>query len=333
MEPKDVKGCAEIVAKHPVIGPRYGNQIGDLAKAWLRVVGCEAANTTVFQSGDGPRAPICCLGVSLFVSDEFLREIKTPPLRWVGPELARRILAGNSPVLSDNQSREANSRGGLNLLVWEGCIHPEFEASGEVPSHMMTAFIEVHSGFLLKEIINVQVENVDRLQWTLQSGGLLWNPVEGCYQKSSKKDPKEIVRGPHIIGVTREIEIDRRASWDPSWVGSLFDYRPPQCGFNRSEQRMLLIALDGATDPEVAKQLNISLTVLKKRWLSVYHRMDDRLPRLNSRNPEPEVETLKRGKEKKRHLLAYLRQHPEELRPFSNKLLKQAGLGKTETLK
>jgi len=61
--------------------------------------------------------------------------------------------------------------------------------------------------------------------------------------------------------------------------------------------------------------------------------MDDRLPRLNSRNPEPEVETLKRGKEKKRHLLAYLRQHPEELRPFSNKLLKQAGLGKTETLK
>ncbi len=46
--------------------------------------------------------------------------MKTPPPQfWVGPELARRLLKGESPVLSDEQLREDNSHGGLNLVVLE----------------------------------------------------------------------------------------------------------------------------------------------------------------------------------------------------------------------
>jgi hypothetical protein len=326
MEPKDVKECAEIVAKHPVIAPRYGSRIGDLSKAWLRLFGCEAARGTVFQAGDGTRAPICCIGVSVFVSDEFVREIKTPPLRWVGPELAKRILGGNSPVLSDSGCREANSRGGLNLLVWEGCIHPEFETNSELIAHIMPAFIEVHSGFLLKEVINVQVESSARFRWTLQTGGLLWNPVASRYEKSSKKDPEEIIRKPHLMGAAREIELDQRDSWNASWVGALFHYEPPRCSFRRSEQRMLLMALQGGMDRELARELNISVPTIKKRWLSVYRRMDDNLGRLNANHFQPtDAKMIGRGKEKKRHLLAYLRKHLEELRPVSQKLLPPQG--------
>ena len=64
MEPKDVRECADIIAAHPVIGPRYGNRIGDLSKAWLRLIGCDAMRATVFQTVEGPRAPICFVGVS-----------------------------------------------------------------------------------------------------------------------------------------------------------------------------------------------------------------------------------------------------------------------------
>ena len=324
MEPKDVPECAQIVAAHPVIGPRYGSRIGDLSKAWMRLLGCEAANgATVFQADDGPRAPICCAGFSVFVSDDFVREIKAPPLRWIGPELAERILGGNSPVLSDSECRAANSRGGLNLLVWEGCIHPDFETNSELIGHIMPAFIQVHSGFLLKEVINVQVESAARFQWTLQTGGLLWNPEARRYEKSTKKDPEEIVRKPHLLGASREIELDRRGSWNASWVGALFYYQPPQCGFSRSEQRMLLFALNGRTDRELSRELSVSVPTVKKMWLSVYRRADDHLPELNPNHSQPDAETVRRGKEKKRHLLAYLRKHPEELRPVSQKLLSQ----------
>lgn len=321
MEPKDVRECADIIAAHPVIGPRYGSQIGDLHKAWLRLLACEAANTNVFQESDDPRAPICFVGISLFVSDDFVREMKTPPLRWIGPELMKRILTGNSPVLSDRQFREANSRGGLNLLVWEGCIRPEFETNIEIPRLVMSGFIEVHSGFLLKEAISVQTESVQRFLWTFQTGGLLWNPVSDAYEKSFSTDPSEIIKNPHILGTSREAELNNRESWSATWVGSLFDYHPPRCGFRPSEQRMLLMALGGGTDDELSEELGISIPTVKKMWLSVYRRVDQILPELIPGHAQPEVELTQRGKEKKRHLLNYLRKHPEELRPVVQKLL------------
>ncbi len=321
MEPKDVRECAEIVAAHPVIGPRYGTRIGDLPKAWLRLLACEAKVASVFHDGDGRRAPICGVGVSVFLRDDFVREMKTPPLRWIGPELMRRILEGDSPVLSDRQFRDANSRDGLNLLVWEGCFRPEFVTNIEVPRSIMSSFIEAHSGFLLNEIINVQDESVQRLRWTLQTGGLLWNPLSAEYQKSLDKAPEEVIKNPHITGTTRKAEFSQRESWSGTWVGSLFDYHPPRCGFRPSEQRMLLMALGGGTDDELSEELGVSIPTVKKMWLSIYRRVDQNLPELIPNHPQPDVEMTQRGKEKKRHLLIYLRKHPEELRPVSQKLL------------
>src|SRR3984893_14101800 len=318
MIPNDVRECAEIIATHPVIGPRYGDRIGDLCSAWLRLIRLETKRATIFQTS-GPRAPICFIGVSVFVSDDFVRELKAPPGFWIGPELLDRILHGDSPIHSDSQFREANSRGGLNLLVWEGCIRPGFETVNEIQRHIMSRFIEEHSGFLLKEVIGSQMESVERFRWTLQTGGLLWNPLAGRYVKSFKKDPKEIIRKPHVIGVTREIELARPDSWACSWVGALFDYHPPQCGFTRSEQRMLLMALDGGTDRELAQKLGVSIPTVKKMWSSVYRRVADHLPELNP-NHSPSDMTIRRGKEKKRGVVAYLREHLEELRSFSPRL-------------
>jgi hypothetical protein len=321
MEPRDVRECADIVAAHPVIGPRYGSQIGDLPKAWLRLLACEAKRTTVFYSAEQPRAPICFVGVSLFVNDDFMRELKAPPGFWMGPELAKRILSGNSPILSDKQFREANSRYGLNLIVWEGCIRSGFETNNEIQGHVMIAFIEEHSGFLLKELISSQIESTERLQWTIQTGAQVWNPAAGRYEKSFKQTPEEIVRKPHLVGVTRNMELERDEKWTTSWVGTLFDYHSPMCGFSPSEQRMLLMALGGGTDDELSEELDVSIPTVKKMWLSVYRRVDQNLPEVNPNHPQLEVDMTQRGKEKKRHLLIYLRKHPEELRPVSQKLL------------
>ena len=49
-------------------------------------------------------------------------------------------------------------------------------------------------------------------------------------------------------------------------IGSLFVYRPPQFGFSRAEQRLLLAALHGGTDRELSGDLGISLATVKKTW-------------------------------------------------------------------
>jgi hypothetical protein len=325
MQPRDVRECVAMIAAHPVIGPRYGSTINDLPAAWLRLLRCEAKTAAVFHAGEDPRAPSCFVGVSVFVNDDFLREIKAPPGFWFGPELARRIVRGKSPVLSDRQLREANSTGGLNLLVWEGCIRPEFADHAEIQRSIMGAFIDAHRGFLWKELIGSQMETVERLEWTLYTGGLLWNYRLGSYMESPNEDLKEIIKKPHVIGVTRETESKRLSSWSGSWVGILFDYRPPRLGFSPAEQRLLLSALSGesGTDEELAGPLGVSLSTVKKMWLSIYRRVADCMPELIPGSFGAQSGASERGKEKKRHLLAYLREHPEELRPVSRKLLRQ----------
>lgn len=88
-------------------------------------------------------------------------------------------------------------------------------------------------------------------------------------------------------------------------------------GFNRSEQRLLSCALPGATDEQLTEMLEVSLPAIKKMWISIYHRVENCLPELISDPLPGDTPASGRGKEKRRRLLAYLREHPEELRPIS----------------
>jgi len=99
-------------------------------------------------------------------------------------------------------------------------------------------------------------------------------------------------------------------------MGSLFLYQAPRCGFRPSEQRVLLAALRGGTDKELADDLGISLATVKKHWLSIYSRVSTHLPALLP-NRGATVEEGSRGREKKQHIIEYVREHPEELRPAS----------------
>ena len=209
MQPKDVPECVEIIAKHPVISARYGSVIADLPAAWLRLLYSEAGDAWVFQAEEGPRAPICMVGVGVIVNDDFVRDLKTPPHFWHGPELTKRILRGDSPVLSEKQLREANSRGGLNQLSGRAVRPRDFESDPELYRCAMDAFIHVHRGYLWKEVISAQAESAERLHWTMKTGGLLWDAAADRYVDSLNGDAEEIVRKPHVVGVRRKELLER----------------------------------------------------------------------------------------------------------------------------
>jgi hypothetical protein len=310
METKDVARCAEIVALHPTIGPRYGTAIKELGRAWLRLLGSEAMTTAVFEEVERGRAHLAGVGVGVFVRDEFLSELKTPPIAWVGPVLLERTLNGNSPVLTDKEVRAANSGAGLNELVWETLTAPSYSARTEIYHLMGSAYIEIHRGFRLKEMITSQAESSERLQWAMDAGGLYWDPKAARYIKSPRSGAKRLARSPHIVGITRELEFGRPGTW----VGSLFDFHPPRCGFSTSECRLLVCSISNrfSTNPALARKLGISLPTVKKGWLSIYERVSEDIPELFAGSTNTGT---KRGKEKRRLLLAYLQEHPEELRP------------------
>lgn len=315
MRPDDVDECVEIIRTHPVVGPRYGEAIRDLAAAWRGLLGSEAMRTKVMEIDEGGRIRLCFVGVSVCVQNAFVGEIKTPPYFWIGPELTRRIARGSSPVLSEPELREANTIRGVSAAVWEGCIRDGYERQMDIYKELVTGFLEEHRGFRWNEIISAHVETVERLNWILRTGGLAWDAERGGYVDTITQSPEAFVNNPHVVGITREMELARPGTW----VGMLFDYQPPRCGFSRTEQQLLLAALDGATDDELAGALGVSVPTVKKAWSAIYSRVFAALPSLLA---DDQVELqAQRGREKKRPLLAYLRDHPEELRPVSRRLL------------
>ncbi len=320
MQAEDVPQCVEIIANNPTLGPRYASVMEVLPRALIHLLATEAHQSRVLLAGEGADAPVCVVGISAFVRDDFIDDLKKPPHFWIGAELTKRIVSGQSPLLSERELRHANSRGGLNMVLFESCIRPGYEVNGELLRHNMSAFIEGHRGYLWKEIVSPQHENQDHLLFVLRTGGRLWDPNAACYRSTPEKDIPEMIRRPHVVGVRRDMN---RVEWAGSWVGALFDYHPPVLGFSPSEQRLLTCAITGTTDEQLAAILGISLSAVKKIWISIHHRVEDRMPSLLSRPSPSGTSANGRGKEKRRSLLSWLRDHPEELRPFSRKLLKE----------
>ena len=316
MRPGDVRECVQIVAADPNVAARYGNVIADLRPAWLRLLGCAAFRAVVFEDLGGMRPRLVGVGVSAFVSERFARAVQTPPFSWAGPEAVREIMRGGSPLLSDRQLREANTSTGLTLFGWHGSTRREDRHRLEVQNQVIAAFVEVHRGYFLKEMF-VQAESVQQVQMVMNTGGLVLSPTGARYGESMKANAQELIGSPHFLGLTRELALAQIGSW----VASLFIYQPPRFGFRPSEQRLLLAALGGGTDEELSDELKLSLSAVKKTWRTIYDRIADRRPDLAPGAPLRAPWARERGKEKKQRLTAYLREHPEELRPVSRELL------------
>jgi hypothetical protein len=320
MRTADIDPCVEIVASHPVFGPRYRDSIHELRESWCRLVDYGTKTMVVFEELDGAAVRLLGAAISVFITDAFLRAVKTPPFFWIGPELARRIVQGPSPLLSDKQLREANSSDGLNLLTWDGFLGPEDAKRPEVYNKVMSVFIEEHRGYLWKEIIGPQPDTVERFQGALKTGGMLLNASNGAWETVYPDAPDDIMKRPYVIGLSREIEMRRPGSL----AGMLFNYQPPRFAFSASQQNLLLAAFGGRTDEEMSAWLGISSSAVKKAWQAIYDRVAAEMPELFPPNSvEPPV-VRERTKEKRRRLLTFLRDHPEELRPLSRKLLTRA---------
>jgi len=310
---RDVRGCVDVIAAHPIVGRRYAETISQLSDAWLHCLGSNAFHGRTFEDISGSHVRLLGAGVRAFVSDAFMREVKTPPFFWYGPELARRITSGNSPLLSDKEVRDANSSGGLNLLVWEGCISLEDSGRPELHREMGDAVMADHRGFLIKEYV-VQAAVPDVLH-VLTNAGACAVDKNGRYAAFGKEDVLDLFQRPHVIGWTRELAIGEMGAW----LSNLFVYDAPRFELRPSEQKLLLAALTGATDDALCDELRVSRSAIKKTWQTIYERVAARDSKLI-----PELLThddaTKRGKQKKHRLLAYLRDHPEELRPVSRRL-------------
>jgi len=286
-----------------------------LPKMWGNLLSGERMQLFLVENRTKPLGSrIVSFSATVFTTDAFCREAQSTLPPWLGVQVAQHYLSHDLPVLNREQVARANARDGLNVMMcfggWkhDGLSREEILAMHEKQSE---AFHLAHIGYRVKEFL-ADATGEEELQWMLNSGAQVRRDYSGYFQKHRAPTPESSHR-PRLVGLTKE-----EAFANPgSYLSSFFVYTAPRFHFNRSEQILLQHALRGETCDDLAASLFISPWTVKKRWHAIYERVADvdrelLLPPV-ANNPD----ATSRGTERRRHLLYYLRQHREELRPMS----------------
>jgi DNA-binding CsgD family transcriptional regulator len=101
-----------------------------------------------------------------------------------------------------------------------------------------------------------------------------------------------------------------------SMATQIFDPPTARLGLTAAEQRIVLRALDGASDRAIADALSLSPETVRSNWRSIYQRLSHVLPAVKA--PVPGSDAAPRGLEKRRVAIEYLRQNMHELRPTAS---------------
>ena len=262
---------------------------------------------------DGEAEPeIAAFGLSAFIRDRYVEAYLASPAPCFELTLIAHALRGEPVFLASGEIAENAAGRGLTLFPMVWLQHTTDPADPE--AHILfglreKTFWERHRGYRLARIIK---EVPGDLEKPFLDGGFR------VHCRFSAGTPLEFFPGVALERDTIMFTITRaevEAQWPPSIVGQLFAFQEPRCGFSRSEQQVLIRAADGLTDARIAESLGISPTAVSLRWRSIYGRIEEFVRALLPL--EGEETNGARGQEKRRTVVAFVKEHPEELRPFA----------------
>jgi len=288
----DLPECLLIQREH--MGDAIIGEPAALA-VWRDLIAHAGALTAVFES-DRPAGDsrIVGFGATVFVQQAFAdAEILTPQ-----PGLNARIIArlhhGPSVVLDHDAIALANAGDGLDVVMMYGSWLPNGLSEHELQHVQMLlsmSLTQLMAGYKSRTLFGEA--RGAQIPYMRQSGIV-----------------REIVTYPGHDLVLNLMMASEAFARPTSMAGAMFMFNEPVLGLTGAEQALMNAALTGATDADLARSLGVSESAIKARWRSIFARFAERAPDYES------AERDSRGPQKRHHVLHYLRDHPEELRPF-----------------
>lgn len=246
----------------------------------------------------GGRRIVAC-GLGVFVADAFADGEIQNPRPGLNSRIIAGVAAGESLMLSRAQIGAGNAGKGVDFVnmygTWRDAVL-NADQLAEVHALLGTSFVEHFVGYrfnrVLKEAIGHSRISLARATGTYR--------IVAEFQEAESvlavASPESVLTSPYSV------------------AAALYRYQKPVLRLRPAEQKLLAAALAGKTDAELSAELGLSIEAIKKRWMSVFDRVDEFKPEILN---NPLTESDGRGPQKRHRVVAYIRSHPEELRPYS----------------
>jgi hypothetical protein len=302
----DLPACLKL---HPA---KNGAETVGLAlalKAWHELLcATDATRSAVVELRSNGHVEVVGFGLATFVKKPFADAELQHPRPGLNARLVESLINGHSVVATYDEVRRANTQGDLQQVILDTSWNDTLLNSDQrdaVRVLLGRAYQELYAGYHFGRILAEMVDTLD-----------LWH-----------------VRGHRSFEVVDRFDDFRQANPDTMWnadrallaatsdtmrldphsvAAELFQHhRQPRFAFTRREQQLLEIALEGGDDASASDSLSVTVPAIKRRWERIFDRVAAVTPEIC-----PPAGDGRRGVQKRQRILTYVRQHPEELRPF-----------------
>jgi PAS domain-containing protein len=326
--PQDLPECLQMCPPEAFGAQLPGHDT--LLHLWARMInGSPATTSTMVFETDRPvhGSRLAGFGSAAFVTESFAGDNIANPRPGLNLRFLQALHEGRSPLLTPAALRRHNTIGGLNLITLAGYIRPACEDSPalmqEISMTISKAFQQCYLGFRLRHFLFEVTHQTLRQR----PHKLSIYPIHPYPQPLPASSP---------IGV---IILDRATALlrEDSAFAQLFQYREPCLRLSPKEQELLQVAQRGQPDAGQADELGLGEEAVRSRWRTSLRKSGPLLRQImpavrpaavarganghgasaaaESGTP-PRRRCPPRGKQRRQYLINYVREHPEELRPF-----------------
>jgi hypothetical protein len=298
---------------------------------WQNLIRQGSVNFALVEDADSPHGDrILIFNFQVFVRKLEVNAVLEHGEPSVGHYFLRETARGKAPILNMTALQSANSSSGVDMVLMNyGSAAPfrETQAPARLSPRSLDWYLYAMGGYRLNSVL---FELYDRWDW-------MWAEGLGCrLYRAPKSDPHggaderevDLASGPDARGVLMTAISPRPRLYGmlrPSdmrlletLAGFAFGDMFPRFDFTAAQQQLLLHALFGATDEELAADLGIAKVSVKKRWAAIYEKVRDTAPDVLPAHLS-EDNGSSRSAQKRRRLIGYIRHHMEELRPYEKR--------------
>lgn len=312
--PDDVARCADLATDRFLYDAAL---LRALKALWRDVLVRDVACSCVVFAEDAPRE-ILAFGISVCAAADIADAVRHGCAPFVVRRLLERSNSCRDAVLDERGIAEMNAGDGVDVLaLGNGMVQME---DRDITTRL---YVEVTHQFLGRHAsLNLRCFVHELFGWFpeyIEDLGLNVRAAYPSYEHELEALPRDKL--PFVAWVTRADAL-RRPSLP---VNQMFlRFSPPRLGLSAVKRRLLRLALEGESDETACEVLCAAVATTKKWWSDVYDtfRHSD-VSSAAARAPGSVGGNGCRGAEMRRHVLAYVREHPEELHPYRSPIFLQ----------